>query len=49
MSVGKRHLHVNGPMVTKVSSSGTRRAKLTRLDRQEEKENGCQTEKTAAP
>lgn len=38
MSVGKRHLHVNGPMVTKVWSSGKRRAKLTRLDRQEGKE-----------
>lgn len=25
MSVGKRHLHVNGSMVTKVSLSGTRR------------------------
>ena len=46
MSVGKRHLYVNGPMVTKVWSSGTRRAKLTRLDRWEGKRKGvCQTER----
>lgn len=28
MSVGKRHLHVNGSMVTKVSLSGTRRGEV---------------------